>query len=350
MNNPIPSTKQNRLADARDLERIQWTINQLAGTGSLKPLARNWLSFCVALARLGYTGIKAPIAAVTRAQYRSVAQTRSDSSTHRGLGLLEQAGYIRRKKLRLGPDRFASEIIFNMPRFDYWLMGEVSHIAPQLSKCEETEVTSKALLVNPCNYSPNSDTKPPRANDHNGELVNKGSGDSGKNKHRYHPIVFSLKCITRGSLLNFILARAVVELQSRAMRTSGVDWPRHEAQWSKLYHGEREHIARTEIMPRLAELAPSIVPRASIDKSGVSSKARISPQFVKYPPLSPPAQTAPGPNSIQDMLRNTAIGQALTIQSEGSEGQVKSDPDLTGADLAILRQARTKAGQGGESC
>lgn len=320
---------------------------QLAGTGNLAPLGRQWLAFCVVLIRLGYTGIRAPMWAIARAHYRACGQSRSERTAYRGLALLEKAGFLKRQKLRLGPDHFASVIRFNLDRFKYWTGRQNPHIAPYLPKGQETEVTSKETMVNSRNPSPIELHKPaPDRDRYRGGVKN----PSGKGPRREHPIVYTLRCITRGPLRRYVIARAVVEITSKSLRTSGVNWAKWIPQWTQLTIAEREHIAREQIRPYLVAMLPAAPApehrggrRASaLPNVGLPAGPSIAPQGHEHKP--------PSPKTIAAMLSGTPIEKALKTQRARLDEEGHEGGGLSPEDRAVLEGARLKAKRARGNC
>lgn len=334
--------QQKNHATTQDLEKIVFSTLQLAGTGMLSPLARRWLAFCVVLARLGYVGIHAPMWAIVKAQYRAQGQTRSESTAYRGLRALETAGYIRRQKYRLGPDKFATIVHFELEKFGYWLREKAhiqsvtcDYINSQLSICEETEVTNQGSRVNSQDSSI-KDNKPARAKSYK-EQFKKPLGA----KKREHPVFYTLKIVTRGmgkAKRRLLLARAYTELFAPKLRSSGADFQKwgDESKWLELTISERETVAREQILPYLENMSP-------IEK--VATKIR---QIVKR--ATRPAQTYPRandagqatPQEIARMVQQAGLEDALRIDFEDSQGPPEKS-GLSDEELRILERAKERA-------
>lgn len=330
------------LAVAQNLEQISFSTLQLAGTGTLKPLARRWLAFCVVLARLGYEGIHAPMWAIVNAQFRAQGQTKSESTAYRGLKQLEAAGYIRRQKYRVGPDRFAVKIYFQLDKFKYWLREKAhiqsvtcDYIAAQLSNCEEVEVTNQGSRVNSQDSSV-INKQPARAKDTIKSGFKKPSGKMG----REEPLFYTLKLVTQGmgkSRRRLILARAYLEMQAPKLRASGADWAKWLPQWSKLGIEERESIALEQIVPYLENMAP--VEKASKQiKRIISQATRPAVSAVRASEDKPVSR-----EDVEAMIRAAGLGQSLKSDSEAPQEKEPEPSTLSDSDLEILRAAKQRA-------
>ena len=336
MYTPATSKIKDHLADSRALEQIEDCLMRLAGTGNLTPRARQALCLCVAAIRKGYTGISACMDAISRTIYRLCGQARSVRSAFRAFAELEKAGFIIRQKFRIGPDHFVSKIRFNLAKFAYWTCGKVSHISSSLPDCQQYEVTSEGVLVNSRNLSPNVEHKPARVSERyvGGGKPQKEQG--GKTRVREHPIVFTLRCIVRGSNRRYIIARAEVELTSRAMRTSGADLDKWEPAWTGLSIPEREIIAREQLVPYLAKMQPA--PPLQ-EGGGLSAILSGAPKDLVACPPEPQARAA-SPETISGLLSDTPIGEALSGPFEGP-GEVAPELLVMGdKDRKILERAR----------
>lgn len=330
------------LAVAQDLEQISFSTLQLAGTGSLKPLGRRWLAFCVVLARLGYEGIHAPMWAIANAQYRAQGQTKSESTAYRGLGQLEAAGYLRRQKYRVGNDRFAVKIYFKLDKFKYWLREKAhiqsvtcDYIASQLSKCEEVEVTNQGSRVNSQDSSV-INKQPARAKDTIKSGFKKPSGKMG----REDPLFYTLKLVTRGmgkTRRRMILARAYLEIGAPKLRASGADWAKWLPQWLQLGIEERESIALEQIIPYLVNMAP--VEKASEQiKRIISQATHIAPPAPQAPEDKPVSR-----GDVAAMIAAAGLTESLETDSEPPRKKEPEPSTLPDSELEILRAAKRKA-------
>lgn len=330
------------LAVSQDLEKIGFSTLQLAGTGSLSPLARRWLSFCVVIARLGYEGIHAPMWAVVKSQYQAQGQTKSESTAYRGLKALEVAGYIRRQKYRVSDDRFAVKIYFQLDKFKYWLREKThiqsvtcDYIAAQLSKCEEVEVTNQGSRVNSQDSSV-INKEPARATIYNKE--------QGKNpmraKERETAIFYTLKLVTRGmgkSRRRLILARAFLELGAPKLRASGVDWEKWAPSWLELGIEERESIALEQIIPYLENMAP-------VEKASEQIKRIIKQASGAALSALPACEGKPvSRKDVEAMIRAAGLCGELRINSEAPQPTPAPKSTLPDDELEILRGAKERA-------
>ncbi len=398
----LPQTKNHpeRLATRRDLEKISFATLQLAGTGNLSPLGRRWLCFFVVLARLGYLGIHAPVWSIVSAQYRAQGQTKSESTFYRAARQLEQAGYIRRQKYRIGPDRFGVKIYFKMDRFTYWLREKAhvhsvtcDYIAAQLSNCEQTEVTNQGSCVNSLNSS-NLVVNVPRAREQSNKehfkktKMGKEQGDR-ERRTREHPIVYSIRRATMqmdSKRRAVLIALAKREAENPKRRRSGAPWgkwDRRNQQTGRIAFEElsipheREYVARSEFLPYLESMAglekiepvvkaaverrlkPDMSPgaideaqkrerinRETLNPTPIDENAPSASDiraWLKDTPLDSCQSGAPGlasqsPEEVSAMIKGAGLAPALTGEPERPQGD-RLNPD----ELDILRNAKARA-------
>lgn len=237
----IESTKKAKI---NDLERINFVVRD--GTfPNLSNRASSVLALFIALVKLGYIGISAPIAAIEQAIERSGYHL-SGRTLYRALSELQLLGFITRKKCRIGHDKFETHICFIQNRFEFWTRRNVpklptsSHISPCLPNCQESPGTKIYTVVNSSNSSNKS--KEPRAR-------------ASRFKNWIDPILYTLLIVTKKDRdRKLVIARARLEIESKRegivpAGCSGVDWDRPS--WQEMPFGIRESICRREILPLL---------------------------------------------------------------------------------------------------
>lgn len=370
--------KKSRFATAHDLQKVEFATCQLAGTGDLSPLGRSWLFFLVALVRMGYEGIRAPVAAVAAAQYRALGMTRSERSAHRGLAELELAGYIRRQKFRVKADRFASIVHFDMKRFAYWTRQK-PHLIPvtvdymhlHTPDWRKDEVTSESLLVNSRNSLGLEVKQHPRATIFK-ERFKKAPGENGEGERREHPILYTLRVITQGmgpKKRKPILELARYELANPKERGSGAAW----SKWLRkdpsgngriafedlaIPH-EREMVAREQFLPYLQEA----MGLGTIIKPVETTLHELSgPPKEEEEPITNPQTPVATPDEIRNLLSAAGLGSVLEAPPDEEcqpdtaaefkrrvEDRAQNSGDQTGAqgltadEIRVLEGARLRA-------
>lgn len=302
---------KRKYAVACDLERIDgiWYQNK-GGMFGLKRSGKNLLQFFVTVARLGYKGIDAPIGAVTDALWRSLGQTQSERTVYRALSDLEENHFIFRKTFRVGENRLKTLIRFNMDSFRFLLEKKQptkEHINTQLTKSQSSDRMNITVRVNSCN---NTDlNKKPRARAR--------AGSTQKTKHRYHPIVLTLRIVTKAlcdrkkmtwKKRRVVLNVAELELAGSDLyeSKSGIDWLEYSARWDNMSNSERDGVARSDILPVLL-------------KGDKAAKDSIMP-----------SSTTVELDVLRSSTRNNADRPIMDILGNHSPARVVSSPNDSG--------------------
>lgn len=383
METALKISPRSRIATAGALNHIRFSMFQLAGTGELNPLGRRWLFFLVSLVRMGYSEIRASMYDITRAQYRSQGQTSSQSTAYRGLKLMERAGFIRRQRYRVGPDRFRVIVHINVECFGQWLTDTPhiqgvtpDHINTQLSKCERTQDPDQGSHVPPPTLTDLSVNKHPRVTSSKEHLIKK-TLERGRGEHperREHPIVYSLRMATAGhgkKRRALILALARKEAKAPQSARSGADWGmwcernqhtgRIRFEDLSIPH-EREAVVLEQFLPYLEQMAgiekvakPVISILTSspspeqLDREQEANRARVQAlrAEIENPidPDNPPATAddlraltrgtpfdqsepeSPSKQEVADMLQGAGLVSALRIDP-GAPGEVSEKPPV----------------------
>lgn len=258
----------SRLATADRIRSIDFARSGIGGTGSLSPRARRTLAVYVALVKMGYGGISAPMGAIADAVYRcSHGEAESIRTLQRAHPELEERGFIRCANYRPHERTHGALIYFNLDAFSYWTgrvvqplhtqsHNVVSHEtmcdnSPHTTSCHPPDRTRTNSQVIP-NILPSSN-KEPRA----GARAIKTSSRRKKNA-----VLFSLGCVLSvvGDLhradRRAARARADCEVKALAggvelVNPSGVDWAFWEKRWGEMSIAVRESTIHREILPLL---------------------------------------------------------------------------------------------------
>jgi len=232
---------QNRLANSSDLSRVSFTVSLSAER--LSPLERQWFSFFVAVAKLGFSGICTSIGFLTESEFSANHRTRSERSTYRALAGLENKGFIHRKKCRLGADKFQTTIHFDPDSFAFYLqkrsknvspLPAISHIDTHLPSWQEDKYTNNSHDLTP-------------------NLISyklKSKKYTKKTDEYLHPILYTLFCVLTGAALKIAIPRTRRELDT-GTNESGIDWAYWSERWTSLPIEHREETARRDFIPSL---------------------------------------------------------------------------------------------------
>lgn len=245
--NNHPSQRQSiKFAKINDLERLNFVVKD-GSFPNISNKSSSVLALFIALVRLGYSGISAPIAALEKAVEKSGYHL-SERTLYRALSELQNLGFITRKKLRIGHDKFETSIEFVLNRFEFWTKRNVpknptsSHISPCLPNCQESPRTKIYPSVNSSESS--KKIKEPRAR-------------ASCFKNWINPVLYTLLVITKKDRdRKLVIARARLEIESQKEGVmpaghSGVDWDRPS--WREMPFGVRESICRQDVLPLLRD-------------------------------------------------------------------------------------------------
>jgi hypothetical protein len=274
-----------RVARKHELYSIVHCNFSLPGTISLSPRARRYLFFIISLVQCGYCRIEATMGVISDAIYRSQGQTASVRTLQSALAELEAAGYLTRRKCRLGTDRDHSVIELHVERFVYWTKIRCGNVIPcstethnnprrQNLPSDDREIKHR-VNSSSCSSLEESNVQEQRAYAR--------SKNSAKKKHHYHPIVYTLLCCLPSSPdKTRVIEIACGELAGGENR-SGIDWDYYSRLWPALDcrpGGRRETTARREIVPALIrQLSPKL-------ESECSREDNNSPTLEVAPPAT----------------------------------------------------------------
>jgi hypothetical protein len=284
--------------------------------------------------------------ALADAIYRAQGQTASVRTLRSALAELEAAGYLTRRRCRLGADRAHAIIEIHQERFVYWTKIRSGNVIP----CEPVSHNSPHRQVLPAddrrikhrvNTSSYSSLEETNVKEQRAGARSKKSAK--KKNHHYHPIVYTLLCcLPPGPDKAKIVEIARGELAGGANR-SGVDWEYYRRLWPALDcrpGGRRETTARFEIVPVLMRCLTSL-------GSGSSLATAIGddPRAI---------ENAPAATAEQVSLLIAALSGQIDIEQD-SKPELAADPrpgeqvsesvgqgSLSGEDLSILLRARER--------
>lgn len=245
---------KTRFAKVNDLDRIHSTWSSIEGLGNLPIYVRTWIPYLTVLLKYGFDGIKAPIEALAAAHFRSNSRAnQSVRSAYMALAWLEANGWISRRKLRLGYDRFSTTISLNRDKFSFFLKradvgpcSETYQGSPQLQGLQNVDqtITSSSQLGSNSSYATSSNCKP-RA-----KSANNKTG-SARPKHYQEPIRYTCGLVLQDSPdKKQLLNRLDAELASKTYRNT-LDWPYWMSRWPTMTHDEREFCAVNDLLPAL---------------------------------------------------------------------------------------------------
>lgn len=252
------SIQINRTAYHADLFQIEFCTVATRGSAGLSPLARSYLSFLLALVRLGYSQIKAPLAVIAAAQFRAFGYTKSRRSAQRAIDELSKHGFIHRPALRINYDSKLSVININIDRFSFWtknpkkptLSSKNLH-APNLPTDKLTSNPKNLQIVDPMVLSSNS-------------LKSKINAKNKKAKTNFDswqdPRFYTVRLVLA---VDRPAQAALIESRARAFfakNSTGHKWTAQN--WQTLTYSEREYIARHELIPEIQSNALQAAPNA----------------------------------------------------------------------------------------
>lgn len=359
-----------KIAGKNDLYRVDYCVFRLPGTSSLTPRARRYLFFLISLVTMGYEGISAPMGAIADAIFRAQGQTAGVRTLRYALSELERAGYLARRKCRVGADRGHAVIDFCLDRFVFWTRIKQTNViahptSSHISSCRQDLPADYRRInhrVNSC------DSSVINIEEQRARTCSKKSAK----KRNYHPIVYTLLCvIPRSPVRDRMLRLAAKEISCGHSFESGVDWGHFAHLWRALDPapgGGRERTARREIVPLLYAAVMRSSGGDRLEGEGGDNRigVSVSPPPVdlvefenRYiPDFRPAAQRSSssrppgGGNSIktalckmrlEHKLKNVKSG--ITKQVGNGDRRVGKNSDITALnkhELEILMRAKLK--------
>lgn len=348
---PSPQIKhRRRYATPHDLDCLQGLWYSPSGMAKLGRPGRSLLQFFVAIARMGFDGIDAPIGAISSSLYRVLGQTKSDRTVFRGLSDLEANGFILRRSFRIGENRMRCLVRFNESAFRFLTAKKEptsEYINSQLTKSQSSDRMNINLRVNSCN---SSSYKKPREREQD------------KFQNWSHPIVFTLICLLGKTPRDRkLIARAKTEIMAEQagigiIGGTGLEWSSFAKSWQKMAPAVREGIARADILPALrrSEGPPPASQHAQVEPTPRDWMLKDAPSEEITRPMTPPRRE----KSPAAPLREKSPAVPLREKSPAAPRREKSpavprrekspaaprlETSLSSDELKILEMAREKA-------
>ena len=214
------------------------------------------------------TGIKTSIGELSCAT-KCANVGMSPATVRRALADLENDGYLRRKKCRLGDDRLGIQIIINFSKFAYWLQKASDKIIPLVTRPYNDAYQSNRLgddrtitisQVNTRDIDINSN--------HARETISNKNSSKKFEFLKTHPVLLTLWILCKGTPEIHLFNRATQEVLSeengsRVENHSGVPWEHYAANWSDMLQSTRDQFARTQILPKLRGKLPESTPASA---------------------------------------------------------------------------------------
>lgn len=292
----FPQNQRKNLANDSDLEKIRFPVT--VSPHKLNKLERRWFGYFLALAKMRYCGVAVSIDKLTREEFRVNGQTCSERTTHRALEGLALKGILRRRKNRIGPNRFRTVIRFNMEAFAFYLKRDElfnkyptgTYFIPQLPNWQEDIVSSNSGYL-PCK----SVSKP----------VYKQTSYQNNIPIALMRILITLRCILTGPQRKTACIRAEREM-STGNYVSGVDWDYWADRWNDFLFDRRDATAEREIVPLLLDKNYGRQKRGGnidslvtqINCANVQCRPERSPPCREHPP---PIRDHPPPDPREEV-------------------------------------------------
>lgn len=343
---PESVIQQEKLATTERIRTIDFARSGIGGTGNLSPRARRTLAVYIALVKMGYSGISAPMGAIADAVYRSShGEAGSIRTLQRANGELEERGFIDCVRFRNGERSRGALIRFNLEAFSFWTkissnnispMPTQSHISPGTTSCHPSDRTRDQVASNSQDPLEKVSTKP-RAGARAFKRTSRG---------KKHPVVFSVgKALDKMHGVHradkrAARARAQCELMAIAagiaiVNPSGVDWAYWASRWNDFSWQVREMTAAREIIPMLL---------------GQPDKMRRSPASENTAQIIPQNTEIKSPTEADIRAVREALEKQFSFPTEAPSPANVSDAkqtypevDETDPDMQILVQARARA-------
>jgi hypothetical protein len=319
----------NKIAGKNECFRVIRNNFELDGTGGLSPRERRYLHFFISLAKLGYGTVAVSMDTLAAAIYQAQGQTRSVRTLRTALAELETAGYLTRRKYRIGEDHFRTVIVLNPDRFAYWTQVKTAKVIP-LPTSSHVSSYRQDLPESDRRINPTVQTD---SSSDNLRFEQRARSNFNTKKHRYHPVIYTLMVILKGQDRFPLLTLADSEVRG-GDNLSGVDWDYWSRVWPKLSAspgGERERTAKREIVPLLL---------AAIGKGPAVSPV-VPKNLVTSPPAEQPCDIIPASREeVRTLLRDlvTVIPPPTTQNHEPSRDA--SPNTLSDEEMAVLLPAK----------
>lgn len=302
----LPAQKQlSRVCRENQLYSITYNVLPLVGCQELSPRARRYLAFFISVVKCGYHSIIANADTIADSIFRAQGQTKSVRTLQYALTELEAAGFISRRKYRVGDNHFKTVIELHTDRFIYWTKIKSKKVVSLPTQTHISSYVQGLQIDDRRNQSPCLTPKNTYLNEHNKQRAGTRSKPYANFKHI--PIIFTLLTILKGKPdRGKIVAYAQREIDGYSKQTD-IRWNYWSAIWQSMPVCEREGIARVDFLPRLRQALSS--PVSPLMGPTVEEKTtEIMPDNSKGPlsdPLlliramiektTPPEETKPDP-------------------------------------------------------
>lgn len=255
MNTALELSHKTRSATKHDLDIVSWVVVRNSYS-ELSALAIRYLALIHSFIQLGFTGVQAPIGALTDTHRRVFGIGSSERSTYRALAELEKKRFIRRQTFRVGPDtrrtiiHFLSHSHLHLPerqhlpirsqdpiplRSSDFDLKSLSPIGTQRSEPDrnpkKTRATCDTLRSDPGaapGARPKKQARPPAA--------------AGVDRFASweEPICYSIRRVAPAALL--AAHRDLIRSRAKGRQTA-IDWSYWRSRWQTLPIAEREQLA-----------------------------------------------------------------------------------------------------------
>ena len=269
-----------RLATAQKIRTIDFALSGIGGTGSISPRARRTLAVYIALVKMDFDGIAAPMGAIADAVWRSShGEAKSIRTLERANRELQDRGFIRSKTFRPGERSKGAVIYFDIAAFSYWTKKTVRNVQP-LTTSSYNVVSRETMCDNSAHttscrtsdrtkdnsrYTPNiplDSYKEPRG----ARAIN--TNGKKPDRPRRNPVLFSVIQVLSAAAgvhrsdRRSAQARAEVEIKAAVAgvvlaNPSGIDWAYWSARWDEMPVPVKESTVRREILPALLGRSPA---------------------------------------------------------------------------------------------
>lgn len=341
-----------RLANASKIRTIDFALSGIGGTGSISPRARRALAVYVALVKMDFGGIAAPMGAIADAVWRSShGEAKSIRTLQRANRELEERGFIRSQTFRPGERSKGAVILFETASFSYWTKKTVRNVQPlptqshnvvsretmcdnssRATNCHPSDRTRDNSRDNLRDLSPSSNKEPRGAR----AINTKGP----KDKPRKNPVLFSLvQVLAAAAGMHRIdrrtcRARAEVEIKAAGagvalVNPSGVDWEYWARRWEEMPIAVRESTIRREILPLLLGRAPEPAAAAAV----------VVEAFEELPRECPTAEDI----RAARLALEKAVSLPVPSSPEPAAAAVYPEIDTSDPEMQLLAAARDRA-------
>lgn len=336
-----------RLATAAKIRTINFALSGIDGTGSISPRARRTLAVYVALVKMEYDGIAAPMGAISDAVWRSShGEAKSIRTLERANRELQDKGFIRTKNFRPGERSKGALIYFDIAAFSYWTKRTIRNVSPlptpsynvvsRETMCDSSSHTTSCRTSDRTKDNPrvNTPTIPLSCN-------NKPRGARAINtkgeRPRRNPVLFSLvKVLTAAAGLHrsdrrAAQARAEIEIKAAGagvglVNPSGIDWAFWSERFDAMTIPVRESTIRREILPLLL---------------GGGSAAEPPPRVEAFEETPTETPTAEDIRSARIALEK-AVSLPMPIIAEPPPPANYPEIDTSDPDMRLLLAARER--------